>query len=88
MSVVPSTAAALPVRRSVAEMGPRVAVSIASVFGLAIFLLLYFAFWTGSFSWLQSLVVVVVAILAFIGINGAAWASWGVRYGRRAEAGD
>ena len=67
-------------------MGSRVAVSIISVFGLAIFLLLYFAFWTGSLSWVQSLVIVVVAILVFIAVNGASWASWGIRYGRRSEA--
>jgi hypothetical protein len=87
MSAAPTSTATAPDRRSVAGMGPRVAVSIISVFGLAIFLLLYFAFWTGSFSWVQSLVLVVVAVLVFIAVNGALWASWGVRYGRRAEAG-
>jgi hypothetical protein len=86
MSAVPISTVPAPVRRSVAEMGPRVAVSIISVFGLAIFLLLYFAFWTGSFSWVQSLVLVVVALLVFLAVNGAVWAAWGLRYGRRAEA--
>lgn len=63
-------------------MGWRVAVSIVSVFGLASFVLLYFAFWATTFSWLQNLAVVVVATLVFIGVNGASWASWGMRHAR------
>ena len=57
--------------------GPRVALSIISVFGLASFLLLFAAFWSGWFSRIQDVVVVVVAVLVFIAANGAAWASWG-----------
>jgi len=62
--------------------GWRVAVSLVSVFGLTLVFLIYFAFWNNSFSTLQTAVLVVVAILAFIATNGAAWASWGVRYAR------
>jgi hypothetical protein len=84
MSAEPISTATVPVRSSVAEMGPRVAVSILSVFGLASFLLVYLAFWSSSFSWVQSLVLVTVAVLVFVATNGAAWAGWGMRYGRRA----
>jgi hypothetical protein len=61
-------------------MGWWIAVSILSVFGLASFLLLYFTFWGGGFTWIQSTAVVVVSILVFIAANGAAWASWGTRF--------
>lgn len=70
---------ALPRTRGPSSMGWRIAVSIISVFGFVAFLLLYFAFWAGSFSALQSVVVVLVAILFFMAANGAAWASWGMR---------
>jgi hypothetical protein len=69
----------LPTRRPTAGMGWRVAVSIATLFGLVSFVLLYFAFWSGRFSTLQSVVVVIVAILVFVATNGAAWAGWGMR---------
>jgi len=62
--------------------GWRVAVSLTSVFGLTSFLLIYFAFWVSAFSTLQTAALVAVAILAFIAMNGAAWASWEVRNAR------
>jgi len=65
-----------------AGFGWRVAVSLASVFGLASFLPIYFAFWCGSFSVLQTTALILAAILTFTAMNGAAWASWGVRYAR------
>ncbi len=77
-----STAApnALPPRQSNSGFGWRVGVSVVSVFGWLIFILLYFAFWANDFTGLQSAVVVIVSILAFIAMNGAAWASWGARF--------
>jgi hypothetical protein len=70
----------LRTRQLRAEMGWRIAVSIVSVFGLAIFLLLYFTFWAAGCTWIQSAAVVVVSIMVFIAANGAAWASWGTRF--------
>ncbi len=66
--------------------GWRVAVSVISVFGWVIFVLLYFGFWADQFSGLQSAVLILVSILVFIAMNGAAWASWGVRYARAHHA--
>lgn len=65
---------------SIPGFGSRVAASIASAFGLVVFLLLYWVFWATSFTSLQSAVVAVVAILVFIATNAAAWAGWGARW--------
>ena len=59
--------------------GWRVGLSILSVFGLASFALLFLAFWAGSYSVVQDVVVLFVAGIVFVAVNGAAWASWGVR---------
>jgi hypothetical protein len=80
MTTVNAASGPLPIRQLRTGMGWRIAVSIVSVFGLASFLLLYFAFWAGDFTWIQSMAVVVVSILMFIAANGAAWASWGTRF--------
>jgi hypothetical protein len=77
-----------PTRGALRGIGWRVGVSILSVFGFASFLLLYFAFWAGSFSAAQDLAVVLVAILVFIAANGAAWASWGIRQAPGPDAPD
>lgn len=66
-------------RADAGGFGWRVGVSVATVFGFAIFLMLYFAFWAGSYTATQSIVLVLVAVLAFVGVNGATWASWGAR---------
>lgn len=63
-----------------AGFGWRVATSILTFFGLVSFTLVYLAFWANQFSGLQSAVVIIVALLVFIALNGAAWASWGVRH--------
>ncbi len=64
----------------------RVAVSIVSVFGWLSFVLLYFAFWANQFTGVQSGVLILVSLLVFIAVNGAAWASWGTRYARAHHA--
>lgn len=66
--------------------GWRISVSILSIFGLVIFLLVYFAFWAGGFSGLQSAVIVLASILAFVAVNGATWAPWGARYAEAPQA--
>lgn len=75
-----ATSNILPPRRERTGFGWRVSVSIVTVFGWVSFLLLYFAFWAGAFSVLQSVVIFVVSILVFVAANGAAWAPWGARY--------
>lgn len=60
----------------------RVATSILSFFGLLSFILVYLAFWADQLTGFQSATVVIVAILIFIAVNAAAWASWGTRQGR------
>lgn len=66
-------------RRRGKTMGWRVSVSIAATFGWLSFILLYFAFWAGTYSTGQTIVVIVVSILVYVGINGATWAPWGMR---------
>ena len=60
----------------------RVPLSIVTFFGMLCFLLLYLALWAPSYTAVQSAVIVLVTILAFVGINGAAWASYGIRQSR------
>ncbi len=80
MSTPTATSSAITGPRPSTGMGWRVAVSVVSVFGLVSFLLLYAAFWAAPYSLLQSIVVVIVALLVFVAANGAAWASWGMRH--------
>ena len=62
-----------------AGLGSRISASIITVFGWAIFLLLYFGFWANGFSAVQSAIVVAASVLFFLMIMGASWASWGLR---------
>jgi hypothetical protein len=59
--------------------GWRVGTSIVSFFGLVSYVLLYFAFWSTSYTAVQGAVLIVVGLLLFVAVNGAAWASWGIR---------
>jgi hypothetical protein len=80
MSATSSVHGAPPNDLALDPPGWRVGVSVLSVFGLASFLLLFAAFWAGAYSMLQDLVVTLVALLVFVGINGSAWAPWGMRH--------
>lgn len=80
MTTTNAASSLLRTRQLRARMGGRIAVSIVSVFGLAIFLLLHFTFWAAGLPWIQDTAVVVVSILVFIAANGAAWASWGTLF--------
>jgi protein-S-isoprenylcysteine O-methyltransferase Ste14 len=60
-------------------MGWRVGVSIATFFGSMIAVILWLFFYAGSFSVYQNIALVVMIILAFIGVMGAVWASWGMK---------
>lgn len=83
MATPTTTPIAPPIARETTGFGWRISVSIASVFGWVIFVLLYFAFWANQFTGLQSAVLVLVSILVFIAVNGAAWAPWGARFARQ-----
>jgi hypothetical protein len=63
-------------------MGWRVSVSILTLFGLIGFLVIWLFFFADGFSIYQNIAVVMVGILAFVAINGAAWAPWGMRHGK------
>ncbi len=82
MAATTATSTALTPQPSGPGFGWRVGVSVISVFGWVIFILLYFAFWADHYTGLQSAVIIIVSILAFIAMNGAAWASWGVQQAR------
>jgi hypothetical protein len=63
----------------------RVGLSILSVFGLVIFFIIWLFFYASRFSAYKNIAIVLVALLVFVAIMGAAWASWGIRYGRKFE---
>ena len=58
----------------------RVAASILLGVGWLSFVLLYAAFWSGGYSLFQSIVIVLVSLLALAGVLGAMWATWGMRF--------
>jgi hypothetical protein len=72
--------AADAVRPMQVAMDRRIVLSALSGYGFAGFALLYFSFWSTPYLGWQSAIVVLVAFLAFVGLNGAAWASWELRY--------
>jgi len=49
------------------------------------FLILWLFFWAGSFDVYQNLAVIFVSIIVVIGLLGAMWASWGIRYAKEHE---
>ncbi len=65
--------------------GLRVAISIISVFGIVAFFIVWLFFFADKFTLYQNVAVFLVAVLAFIAIMGAGWASWGIKYGRKFE---
>jgi VIT1/CCC1 family predicted Fe2+/Mn2+ transporter len=60
-------------------MGWRVGLTIATFFGSMIAVILWLFFYAGSFTVYQNIALVVVILLAFIGVMGATWASWGMK---------
>lgn len=63
----------------------RVALSIISFFGLLIFLIIWLAFYAGSYNAYQNLAVIIVSTLVFFAIMGSSWASWGMKHGPAME---
>jgi hypothetical protein len=66
-------------------MGWRVSISILSLFGSLIAAILWLFFYAGEFNVYQNVAVVVVILMVFIAVNGATWASWGMRQANRWE---
>jgi hypothetical protein len=51
--------------------------------GWLVFLILWLAFAAPGFTLYQNLAIIVVSILIVGAVLGAAWASWGIKYGCR-----
>jgi parvulin-like peptidyl-prolyl isomerase len=60
-------------------MGWRVTVSVAATFVFLIAAVIWVFFYAGGFSAYQNVAVLTIGVLAFIGLMGATWASWGLR---------
>lgn len=60
-------------------MGSRIAVSILTLFGSLIGIILWLFFYAGNFNVYQNIAIVVVILLGFIAVMGATWASWGMK---------
>jgi len=58
----------------------RVLASIAASVGWLCLILLYLAFWSGGFSLLQDIVVVIVSLLVLMAVLLGAWVSFGLRF--------
>ena len=67
------------------EMRWRVALSIIMGVGWLAFLILWLAFYASDFNIYQNIAIVLVSILIMGGVLGAAWASWGMKYGRKCK---
>ncbi len=65
--------------------GWRVSVSIVTVFGFLISVILWLFFYAEKFNVYQNIAIVVVMLLAFVAIMGATWAPWGMRQSERSE---
>ena len=67
------------------EMRWRVSLSIIMGVGWLAFLILWLAFYASDFNIYQNIAVVLASILLVGGVLGAAWASWGMKYGRKCK---
>lgn len=63
----------------VAGFGWRVAVSITSGFGWLAFLVLWLAFYAGSYDIYQNIAVVLLSIIGTVALNAAVWVSFGLK---------
>lgn len=66
-------------------MGSRVTVSILTLFGSLIGIIVWLFFYADKFSVYQNIAVVAVAVLGFVAIMGATWASWGIEQAERQD---
>ena len=65
--------------------GWRISLSIISVVGWLIFLIIWLFFYASDFNVYQNIAIFIVSILAFGGIMGATWAPWGIKHGDKFE---
>lgn len=63
----------------------RVSLSIIVFFAVIIFVVIWLFFYADAFTIYQNLAVLLAVILTFIAIMGAAWAYWGIKYGKKFE---
>ncbi|UCG95186.1 MAG: hypothetical protein JSV92_04035 [archaeon] len=61
----------------------RVSLSIIVFFGWLVFLIIWLFFYAGNFNIYQNIAIFVVSVMTGLAILGAAWASWGIKYGCR-----
>jgi heme/copper-type cytochrome/quinol oxidase subunit 4 len=66
-------------------LAPRVAVSIATVVGWLVFLIIFLAFHADHFTVYQNLAIFLASILVVGAILGSMWAYWGIKYGWKWE---
>jgi hypothetical protein len=65
--------------------GWRISLSIISVVGWLIFLIIWLFFYATNFNVYQNIAIFIISILAFGGIMGATWAPWGIKHGHKFE---
>ena len=63
----------------------RVSLSIIVSIGWVVFIILWLFFYTSGFTFYQNIGVILATVLIMAAILGAAWASWGIRYGCESE---
>jgi MFS family permease len=63
----------------------RVWLSLLVTFGLFVFLIIWFYTYASCYSIYQNIAIFIVSFLIMGGILGAAWAPWGMKYGRNCE---
>jgi amino acid transporter len=61
----------------------RVSLTIIVFFAVIVFVVLWLFFYADAFTLYQNLAVLLAVILIFIGVMGAAWAFWGMKYGKK-----
>ena len=60
-----------------------VSITIVVSFAVVVFLVVWLFFYANAFDVYQNLAVVLAAVLVFICVMGAAWAHWGIKYGKK-----
>ena len=61
----------------------RVSLSIIMGVGWLVFLILWLAFYASDFTAYQNIAIVLASLLIVGAVLGAAWASWGMKHGRK-----
>ena len=64
-------------------LGWRIVLSIVLFFGLIAFIIVWLFFFADVFSLSQNVAIVLIAFLAFFGLQAAVWVTMWLRWGRR-----